>query len=51
VTSALEGKADKATVDAISTTIVKINKEVAYTNGVPSNTQTWNIEDKNDYLL
>jgi len=49
--SALAGKADNTTVNAISTTIVKAKNEVAYTDEVPSNTQTWTIEDKNDYLL
>jgi len=51
MTTALAGKADNATVNAISTTIVKAKNEVAYTEGVPNNTQTWDIEDKNDYLL
>ena len=38
-------------VKDISTTIIKNKNEVAYTDNVPSNTQTWTISDKDDYLL
>lgn len=51
VNTALAVKADTAIVNAISTTIVKAKNDVAYTNNVPSTTQTWTINDKDDYLL
>lgn len=51
VTSALSEKADATTVNAISTTIIKAKTDVAYTNGVPNNIQSWTIVDKDDYLL
>lgn len=51
VNAALDTKADNATVNLISTTIIKDKTEVTYTNGIPDNSQSWTIVDKDDYLL
>lgn len=43
--------ASKANTSDVSLTIVKAKQEVSYTEGVPSENQSWNIVDRNDYLL